>query len=129
VLWLVVLGISAFWLYYERIIAAEEAFLKAKFGEEYMVWSEKTPAFFPRFRKWITPALPFSLKNVLKREYTGFFVIATSFTLLDIAEDFLGEGILEVDDGWLRFFIFGMVAYLTLLTMKRKTRILHVEGR
>ncbi len=129
VLWLVVLGILAFWLYYERIIAAEETFLEAKFGAEYIAWAEKTPAFFPRFRSWTTPALPFSLKNVLKREYTGFFVIVTSFTLLDIAEDFLGEGILELEDGWLSFFIFGMAAYLTLRTMKRRTRILHVEGR
>lgn len=129
VLWLVVLGVSAFWLYYERIIAAEEAFLEAKFGEQYITWAEKTPPFFPRFRNWTTPALSFSLKNVLKREYTGFFVIDTSFTLLDIAEDFLGEGVLEVDDGWLGFFIFGMVAYLTLRAMKRKTRILHVKGR
>lgn len=114
VLWLVVLGISAFWLYYERIVAAEEAFLETKFGEEYVVWVEKTPAYFPRFRSRRAPALPFSLKNVLKREYTGFFVIVASFTLLDIAEDFLSEGTLEMDAGRVTFFVGGMVAYLAL---------------
>jgi protein-S-isoprenylcysteine O-methyltransferase Ste14 len=129
VFWLVVVGISAFWLYYERIIAAEEAFLEAKFGADYIAWAEITPAFFPRFRNWVAPALPFSLKNVLKREYTGLFVIVTSFTLLDIAEDFFGEGILDIDEGWMTFFVFGVIAYLTLRTMKRKTTFLHVDGR
>jgi protein-S-isoprenylcysteine O-methyltransferase Ste14 len=129
VLWLGVIGVLAFWLYYERIIFAEEAFLEAKFGAGYLEWTEKTPVFFPRLENWVSADLPFSLKNVLKREYTGFFVIITAFTVLDIGEDFWGEGALQIDEGWITLFILGGLVYLTLLTMKRKTRLLDVEGR
>ena len=32
-----------FWLYYERIMFAEEKFLEKKFGEEYITWSNRIP--------------------------------------------------------------------------------------
>jgi protein-S-isoprenylcysteine O-methyltransferase Ste14 len=45
--WLVVIACLAFALYYERIICAEEAYLKERFGAAYVAWAAKTPAFFP----------------------------------------------------------------------------------
>jgi protein-S-isoprenylcysteine O-methyltransferase Ste14 len=66
-----VIVILAFWIYYERIMFAEEEFLRKKFGEEYEKWANKTPAFFPRLKNWVPNVLPFSIRNVLKREYSG----------------------------------------------------------
>ena len=43
-----------FILYYERIAFAEETFLRNTFGERYLAWAEKTPAFIPRFRNWLS---------------------------------------------------------------------------
>ena len=37
----------AYWLYYERIMFAEERFLERKFGKDYLDWSLKVPAFIP----------------------------------------------------------------------------------
>ena len=50
--WLALIYILAFWLYYERIIFAEEAYLRTKFGDEYLSWANSTPVFIPRFNKY-----------------------------------------------------------------------------
>ncbi|MBC8214771.1 MAG: DUF1295 domain-containing protein [Candidatus Marinimicrobia bacterium] len=42
--WVSVLFIFSFWLYYERIMFAEEDFLKNKFVDDYEKWANKTPA-------------------------------------------------------------------------------------
>jgi len=70
----------AFWLYYERIMAAEEAFLANKFGETFNAWVANTPAFLPALSLWKPADLPFSIRTVLRREYTGFLVVAAFHT-------------------------------------------------
>ena len=62
-LYFVIIVSLAFWLYYERIMFAEERFLERKFGNEYMEWSKTVPAFFPSFRKYIKGEISFSLKS------------------------------------------------------------------
>ena len=127
--WFVIIFMLAFWLYYERIIFTEEEFLRRKFDPRFGLWAEVTPAFLPRFRKWRRPGLPFSLRTVLKREYTGLFVITASFTLLRALIDLLAKGHLDMGLEWAMFFISGLVAYLLLRALKKKTRVLEVEGR
>ena len=39
-----------FWLYYERIMFAEERFLERKFKDDYLNWSIGVPAFVPSFK-------------------------------------------------------------------------------
>ena len=73
--WLPVIYVLAFWLYYERIMFAEESFLRQKFGETYQQWAATTPAFLPRFSQWRKPSLPFSWLNVLRREYSGLMIV------------------------------------------------------
>jgi len=128
-IWLLLVGMSFFALYYERIMLAEERFLKEKFGEDFLRWAETTPAFFPDFKKWKANDLPFSMRNVLRREYSGFFGIVASFTAFKLIRTaFLGEGF-NIGTGWIVLFASGLVVYLVLRTLKRKTRLLHVEGR
>lgn len=125
--WLTLVFILSFWLYYERIIIAEEEFLRRKFVDLYLEWSEKTPAFMPKFRNWQKPHLPFSLKSVIAREYTTLFVIIASFSLIDIAGDIFVEDGLDL--AWTTVFATGCMLYLTLRTLKKKTRVLYVDGR
>lgn len=117
------------WIYYERIMFAEEEFLRKAFGDRYLNWAEATPAFLPNVRLWKTPDLKFSFKHVLKREYSGLFAILGSFTFLEIIGDFVAEGTLGVDPIWQFIFMFGLISYLVLITLKKKTKILHVQGR
>ncbi len=70
-LWLVLAGSLIYWLYYERIILAEEDFLARKFGGEYTAWAALTPSVIPQPALWRQPSLPFSLRAVLARENSG----------------------------------------------------------
>jgi len=127
--WFVLVVFLAFWLYYERIIFAEEEFLQRKFGSSFLDWAERTPAFIPRLKNRLPPELPFSFKNVLKREYSGFFGIVASFTFMDVVRDVFENGKPSIELEWLAFFNTGLFVYLALRLLKKKTNILNVEGR
>jgi protein-S-isoprenylcysteine O-methyltransferase Ste14 len=71
--WFALIVWAGFWLYYERIIFSEEEFLRKKFGTSFIIWTEKTPILFPKFKSWKKPELVFSLKTVIRREFSTFF--------------------------------------------------------
>lgn len=127
--WLTLICILVFWVYYERIMFAEEAFLRNKFGSDYENWAGNTPAFIPKMRGWKKPDLPFSVKNVLKREYNGFFGIIIMFTLLEVAGDYFAEGRFELDLMWGIISGIGFTIFIILRTLKKKTNILSEKGR
>lgn len=127
--WVSIIFVLGFWLYYERIIMAEESFLKNKFGAKYEDYSSRTPAFIPKLNLWRPNKLSFSLRNVLKREYSGFFGAISAFTALNFAKNYIVEGNPVLDAVWAYIFVFGLVVYLALRTLKKNTKLLHVEGR
>jgi len=126
--WLSLIIALVFWIYYERIIFAEEEFLREKYGRLYLEWAEKTPAFIPRFSQWRSPAHPFSPRTAFKREYSGFLAIIATFTLMEIVGDYFVEGVWEFDTMWRIIAFSGMFIYLVLRILK-KTGLLDVEGR
>jgi len=127
--WLALIVWVGFWLYYERIIFTEEEFLRGKFGGEFTGWAQKTPMVIPHFRNWRKPALPFSFKTVLRREFTTYSAIVAVYFFLEIAENFFIEKRFFVHNSWLAFFLVSMAIYLIFLGLKKKTRILDVTGR
>lgn len=127
--WSPVLATLAFWLYYERIMFAEEEFLRRKFDTAYTSWAAKTPAFIPRLALWEAPASGFSVRTVLRREYPGLFALVASFTVLDLAGDYADTGRLALDPVWGVAFAATTVLCGVLRTLKHRTRFLHVEGR
>lgn len=129
VLWIIVVATCLYALIYERIMFAEESFLRERFGEAFERWAEVTPAIMPRLRLWRPPALPFSWRTVLRREYTGFFVVTNAFFLLEVAGDSIAEGRLRIDWPWVILAVCGATVYLTLRSLKKRTRLLHDDGR
>lgn len=127
--WLAVIFVLSFWIYYERIMFAEEAFLRRKFGEAYIDWASHTPAFIPKLRGWVKPPLPFSFRNVLRREYCGFFGIIACFFGFEIFEHVVEEHRLYFEPHWLVIFFLGAFVFISLRTLKRRTTLLNVEGR
>jgi protein-S-isoprenylcysteine O-methyltransferase Ste14 len=127
--WLTALFALGFWIYYERIMFAEEEFLRRKFGEAYVAWAEGTPAFFPRLRGWKRPELPFSLRTVLRREYPGLLAICASFFALEAYQRVVIQGQWRPNPLWTGIFLAGLAAFLTLRTLKRNTKLLVVDGR
>jgi len=127
--WVVLTVILLFILYYERMMFAEEAFLRKKFGAEYENWAARTPAFVPGFRFWSPPALPFSMKNVIKREYGGYFGIVASFVFLDMAAGLITSGEFRLDIMWTVIAAVSAVFYLVVRILRKHTTVLDVPGR
>lgn len=118
--WFILGFVLIFWLYYERIMFAEEQFLRAKFGEVYLKWASKTPAFIPSIRNWKPNLQPFNLKKVLIREKTGFLAIFAVVFLFDLTEDSIRNRHLTFDlDFWLAVFLFSFGYYLFIKIFRR----------
>ena len=128
-LWSISVFIPLYWLYYERIMFAEEAFLKGKFGDDYIAWANRTPAIIPRFKQYERSPLPFSFKNVLRREYSGFFAVIASMFILEEYGDWRAKGYVEFDFYWMLILITGFVLWFSLRYLKKKTKWLDVIGR
>jgi len=127
--WFTVIYVLSFWLYYERIMSAEERFLREKFGDQFEAWAEKTPPFIPNPNLWKPPDLPFSMRNVLRREYNGFFAMVLTFFILEARSDLAAEGRVQFELGWVVLLGFSFLIWIVLRTLKRRTGILNVEGR
>ena len=84
-----------FWLYYERIMFAEERFLEKKFGEEYISWSSSIPAFIPSFKNYTKTTIPFSFKSILRREYAGILAAVLGFSFIDVIRIYIETNILN----------------------------------
>ncbi|MBT5148442.1 MAG: DUF1295 domain-containing protein [Flavobacteriales bacterium] len=119
----------AFWVYYVLIAMAEEKYLKGKFGQEYYTWADGIPAFFPRTLKWRSPGVFFSMRNVLKREYNGAYAMALSFVAVDAAHTYREELVLGLSTVMQWLLVFSTVAFLLLRFIKKRTKLLDVEGR
>jgi protein-S-isoprenylcysteine O-methyltransferase Ste14 len=127
--WLVLLVSCVYALYYERIMMAEEAFLRERFGQRFEEWAASTPAFIPNWPAWKPALLPFCWRTVLQREYNAFFLIVAVFFLLDLLGDSVVEKKLKLDVYWFAVFLTGFVIFATLRFLKKRTKVLQVEGR
>ena len=128
--WVVTLIIIlAFWLTHERIMMSEEGFLEQKFGPQFCDWARTTPPFIPRLGQWRSPDLSFSFRNVLKREYSGFFAIICGFVALRSWAIYLGTREWQFDRVSQVVLGGGALIYLVLMVLKKSTAVLNVEGR
>ena len=119
----------AFILHYERVIFSEEEYLESKFGDEFRAWAAKFPIIIPRFKDYQPPKLPFSWKVALGREFHGLFGIIGIFFGLDIIGDLIVFKRIQFDPLWTALFIIGLVFFLIMLIIKKKTHLLKVNGR
>lgn len=87
--WLTLIVVLGFWLYYERIVIAEESFLASSFGDRYREWAAATPVFIPAPGRWRAPLRAFSMKKVLANESPTFTQIVVVITLIQLACDWV----------------------------------------
>lgn len=118
----------AFWLYYERIMFAEERFLERKFGEEYLKWSLKVPAFVPAFKNFRKSEIPFSIKTVLRREYSGFLAIIFGYFFIDNLRYYFIYQSFDYSRISIFVFLVSLIITLTLRTLKHSNK-LNEKGR
>ena len=127
--WWVIIFFLAYWIYYERIIFAEEQYLRRKFGETYDSWAFRVKAVIPSFRHYVRPELPFSLRNVLKREYNSITNLFLVFALLDLFRNLAVTGRLYLEPMYITLMVSALIFWAVIRYLVKRTKFLYVEGR
>lgn len=127
--WFAIAGCFALVLYYERIIATEEAFLREKFGNGLDEWADKTPCLIPNFSGWVKPRLSFSLKAGLRSEFYSVVAIVVVFYVLDLFEHYFVEHEFRTDMVWNILLIFAVSTFVVLRFLRKNTKLLDTVER
>ena len=114
--------IFIFWLYYERIMYAEEAFLIHKFENEYSEWASDTPAFIPKISTYLPANSKFSFQKVIEREYSGLCAVIVIFTLMVGFRNFNANINPILSDSWKILFSLNALLYIFLRSLKKIKR-------
>lgn len=123
-MWFVIAFILFYWIYYERIMFAEEQFWESKFVKAYTTWAASVPAFIPDFNKFRRPEVSLSIKKVLKKEKNGLFALFLIFGVFDFIGEWLNNhahfNILIIAGT-----IITMLMYVVLKFIKSRTGLLN----
>lgn len=118
--WFIVAFVLFYAFYYERIMYAEEAFLRNKFGQVYLDWAETVPAIIPSFKNQKKAKYPFSIKKVLLKEKNGLWAVFILFWIFNLAADCISAGTFELKlSFWFYGAIISTIIYLVLKVLKR----------
>ena len=124
---LVLITSIVFLILYERIIMLEENYLLNKYPSEFQDYTQKTPIFFPNFKKYKKSNKEFSIKKILKQEYSSILSTAISFLYIDILLKYFYTDYIEINEIITHnhlyiFLIFIIIAII--LKMMKKLKIL-----
>ena len=128
-LWFIAFFFVLYWFYYERIMYAEEQFLRGKFGQAYLDWADKTPAIIPNLSQWKSSNLNFSMRKILRQEKNGFFAIFLLIFLFETLGEYLAGRPLFSNDWIVYSAIASGAIYLILKLIKYNTKWLNEAGR
>ena len=126
--WFIVAFVFMYWVYYERIMYAEEMFLIDKYGKEYVDWAAKTPAFIPAFSKWIKPKYTFSWRKIIRQEKAGIlnmFLVVFAFEVIgaSVANRAFSLGNVY----WMYGFAASVAWYIIIKTIQKTTQVLSFD--
>ncbi len=128
--WFVLFVTLLYWLYYERIMAAEEAFLADKFGNSYIEWARVTPSIIPAFNRYRSTRLIFSWRKVIKKEKNGFAALFLIFWLIIAIRNIIVADKLFLNfDYWTIYMITSLGIYFVIKLLKHNTTLLDENGR
>lgn len=124
--WFIIAFIFMYWIYYERIMFAEEEYLRAKFGQEYTAWAERTPAFIPNVRLWKKPVYSFNMKKVLRKEKNGILALLIIFFFFQyLGSTILYDTFMIREWFWPIAAAIGVFYYLLIKIITKKTQLLN----
>ncbi|MFT6856104.1 MAG: protein-S-isoprenylcysteine O-methyltransferase Ste14 [Cyclobacteriaceae bacterium] len=123
--WFIMAFILLFYLYYERIMYAEESFLIETFGSYYLDYSQHIPAFIPDFSHWLPPANKFSWIKVIRQEKAGILNLSIVVFIFKSIEGYILFGIwYKLNSYWFWLLIFSLVWYLIIKIIQKNTTLL-----
>jgi len=123
ILWVHIIFSLMYWLYYERIMIAEEEFLRGKFGNEYTDWAEGVSAFIPSFKNYKKNAQSINFKNIIKREYTSLSAMIILFIVLININNWLYLENWNVGYSSKLSLLIIIIFYVVMRLLKKKTTI------
>ncbi|HOD50356.1 MAG TPA: isoprenylcysteine carboxylmethyltransferase family protein [Candidatus Hydrogenedentes bacterium] len=131
--WIPVIYLLLFMLYYERIVFTEEMFLRRKFGQAYLDWASRTPAFLPRWRQWHAAEQKFSFRKILRHEHQTLFGIIVAFYAIEtVTEVEMGNwprfDIAWPDPVWNILLAIGLVVFVVIRVLRKVTTLLRDES-
>ncbi len=124
--WFVVCFVLFYYLYYERIMYAEEEFLREKYGQEYVQWASVTPPFIPKLSSWKSSNSPFNFKKIIRQEKAGIlnlFLVFFIFSLSANVYSGLGTEVIS-SDIWTLLFVAAFIYYVLIKGLQKLTQIL-----
>ena len=118
-----------FWIYYERIMFAEERFLERKFGEDYLNWASKLPVFLPSILNFKKSDTTFSVFTVLRREYASVLAAVVGFVFIEILRNYFSTNNWSISDVTVYVLCGTIIIVLILRSLKHYTSLLDEKGR
>jgi protein-S-isoprenylcysteine O-methyltransferase Ste14 len=124
-IWFCIIYVLLFWIYYERIIFAEESYIRKKFSDKMEEWQTKTPTFIPSFSNYKKPTSSFDWKKIIRQEKNGFLAAFFIFWACDTFKSVMVDSA-EIFE--LSFYSIGLlvtgVGYVLIKLLTKKTQIL-----
>ena len=125
--WFVAAFTFVYWLYYERIMYAEEEYLRDKYGDRYADWASKVPAFIPKLGQWKKSHLSFSWIKIIRQEKAGIlnlFLVIFIFKLLEAY--FRHNDLMQVSRPWF-YMLCGSLLWYVLVKVIQKMGLLNKD--
>jgi len=127
-LWFVCFFVLLYWLYYERIIFAEEAYLRDKYGEGYEAYSAGTPLIIPSVKGWKPAKHSFSWVKIIRQEKTGILnLCVVIFAFKSLGSYLDGLQAVNLNSYWLWVLVFGLVWYASIKLIQKNTNLLKID--
>lgn len=122
--WFLIAFSFLYWIYYERIMFAEEEFLISKYGNEYLNWSKNVPAFLPKLGSWKKPSLSFSWIKVIRQEKTGILNLFMVILVVKMIGEFAAYQRLLADKKYWIAFGAALFYYIVVKVIQKNTQLL-----
>lgn len=126
-LWFIIAFVFLYWLYYERIMYAEEAFLIDTYGEGYTNYSKQTPAFLPSFKNYRPPNNTFSWRKIIRQEKAGILNLCVVIFAFKFIGTYLTEGTILSNKFYWGILAFGLMWYVLIKGIQSGTSMLAVD--
>ncbi|MBI5059574.1 DUF1295 domain-containing protein [candidate division KSB1 bacterium] len=120
----ILFAVFAYWMYYERIAAAEERYLTDKFGEVYVKWGEQTSFMVPRLARWRRPQYRFSFRAAFRGEVYGLAALGASFFALEMLRSGFAGNWTGFSTMWSTVLAISLVLWMVGRFLRKYTKIL-----
>lgn len=118
--WFLISFTLAYWIYYERIVYAEEHFLINKYGNDYLEYALHTPAFIPKFNSYTKAKHPFRWFKAIKQEKSGILNLFLIVFIFRLTKGIIDSGSFSVEWYWSFALISSIILYLVLKILAKK---------